>query len=92
MASSCIDREIIEMAKKYKWLWIELGIIIVLAVVLVLVRGEEDTWIKDKNGEWVKHGNPRIQDFESCAKKYPVQETYPERCSIPNGPTFTKEY
>jgi hypothetical protein len=77
---------------KYKWLWIGLGIIIGLAVVFVAIRGEEDTWIKDKNGNWVKHGNPAIQNFESCAKKYPVMETYPEQCRIPNGPTFTKEY
>jgi hypothetical protein len=38
------------------------------------------------------HGNPAIKDFESCAKKYPVMESYPERCAIPGGPSFTKQY
>jgi hypothetical protein len=67
--------------------------IIILAIIVLLVailRGDEDTWIKDKSGQWVKHGNPSIQDFDSCAKKYPVMETSPEQCAIPNGPTFTK--
>ena len=27
---------------------------------LRLFSGPEDTWIKDKNGEWVKHGNPAM--------------------------------
>lgn len=61
-------------------------------VILIAVRGSEDTWVKDANGEWTKHGNPAIQDFESCAKVYPVRETYPEQCVMPDGPTFTKQY
>lgn len=65
-------------------------IIIAVIVVLMFLRGDEDTWIKDESGQWVKHGNPPIQDFDSCAQKYPVMETYPQRCAIPNGPTFTK--
>lgn len=64
----------------------------ILSVVLILIRGNEDTWIKDDSGVWVKHGNPEVTDFDSCAKKYPVMETYPEQCAIPNGPSFTKQY
>ncbi len=30
----------------------------VLAVALVLVRGPEDTWIRDASGQWVAHGHP----------------------------------
>lgn len=69
------------------------GVILLVGItLLVFVRGDEDTWIKDANGQWVMHGNPEVKDFESCAQKYMVMESYPERCAIPNGPTFTKEY
>lgn len=61
-------------------------------VLLIVLRGSEDVWVKDDSGNWIMHGNPTIQDFDSCAKKYPVRETYPEQCQIPDGPTFTKEY
>lgn len=62
----------------------------VLAIFMFL-RGNEDTWIKDNSGNWVMHGSPAIRDFESCAKKYPVIETYPEQCRIPDGPSFTRK-
>jgi len=40
-----------------KWYWI--GAIIVLVVVgLLFLRGDEDSWIKNGKGEYVKHGNP----------------------------------
>ncbi len=69
------------------------GLLLVIGiVVLIVARGDEDTWIKDGSGNWVMHGNPAINDFESCANKYPVMETYPERCQIPDGPSFTKIY
>jgi hypothetical protein len=69
------------------------GVLLVIGIVVfVVARSNEDNWIKDKNGNWVMHGNPEVQDFETCAKKYPVMESYPERCAIPNGPEFTREY
>ena len=42
---------------KFKWFWI-IVVVIVVAAVLVFLRGNEDTWIKDSGGNWVKHGNP----------------------------------
>ena len=70
-----------------------LGVLIVIGIiVLIVARGDEDTWIKDGSDNWVMHGNPAIKDFESCAKKYPVMETYPERCQVPDGPSFIKKY
>lgn len=33
-----------------------------------------------------------INSFEECAMKYPVMESYPERCATPDGRSFTKEY
>jgi hypothetical protein len=77
---------------KNKRVAIIVAVIIVIGVIaLILLRGNEDTWIKDGSGKWVMHGNPTIRDFDSCAKKYPVRETYPEQCAMPNGPTFTKD-
>jgi len=41
------------------WCWlIALIIILLIAGILILLRGNEDTWIKDDNGSWQKHGNP----------------------------------
>ena len=67
-------------------------LLVIGIIVFIFARSDEDTWIKDKNGNWVMHGNPEVQDFETCAKKYPVMEIYPEQCAIPDGPTFTKQY
>ncbi len=39
-------------------------------------------------------GQPRglIADFEDCVLAgYPVMESSPRRCAVPNGPTFTEE-
>jgi len=29
-------------------------------LVFIVLRGQEDTWIKDGRGVWIKHGNPSI--------------------------------
>lgn len=40
----------------------------------------------DKNKE-------SITSFEECVEAgYPVAESYPEQCFVPNGPSFTKVY
>ncbi len=40
-------------------------IIVILAILLIelifvrfVIGGDEDTWIKNENGIWIKHGNP----------------------------------
>jgi hypothetical protein len=33
-------------------------ILIFLGVVFLILRGNEDDWIKDSRGVWIKHGNP----------------------------------
>ena len=40
-------------------------IILFLAIILIIVfRLEEDSWIKDERGVWIKHGNPsEIPDY-----------------------------
>lgn len=42
-----------------KWFLITIGIIIIAGITLIVLRGQEDTWIKDSRGVWVKHGNPK---------------------------------
>jgi len=79
-----------------------LWVVAALAVILLILflRGDEDSWIKDSNGRWIRHGNPEgdapldasVSDFASCAKLYPVMETYPEQCRAPDGRTFIKSY
>ena len=76
--------------KKIWWIIIIVVSAIALVGVLIFLRGNEDTWIKDQNGKWIRHGNPTINDFESCAKEYPVLETYPEQCKTNDGRSFTK--
>ena len=78
---------------KTKKLILIIVILVAATVVLLILRGDEDTWVKDKNGNWVKHGNPSspapVANFEECAKIYPVLETYPEQCKTPDGKSFT---
>jgi hypothetical protein len=57
-----------------KIFWISIGLF-VLVVVLLFLRGNEDSWIKDARGVYVKHGNPASvpdyvteqQNVTSCA-------------------------
>ncbi|TSC92687.1 MAG: Uncharacterized protein CEN89_524 [Candidatus Berkelbacteria bacterium Licking1014_7] len=41
-----------------KWTLIIVGGLVALGAILMIIRGEEDTWIKDSRSVWVKHGNP----------------------------------
>ncbi len=78
------------------------GVVIFLVSTRLLT--EEDTWLC-QNGQWVKHGAPsepmpntpcegaeiKITNFEECATVYPVMESYPRRCAVPGGQTFSEE-
>ena len=37
--------------------WVVMAVCL-LALVLVFVRGPEDTWVRDSQGNWVAHGHP----------------------------------
>jgi hypothetical protein len=83
----------------FRRFWLLTIVVIMVALtgmVLLLLRGDEDTWIKDDSGNWVKHGSPTssapVTSFDECAKLYPVVETYPEQCKTPDGKSFTKPY
>lgn len=76
---------------------------VVVSGVLVVFRGSENTWLC-VSGQWVKHGVPSAPmpdklcdgklatDFQSCADAgYPVLESYPQQCKLPDGQTFIED-
>ncbi len=83
-----------------------IAVIAILALwffIRFFIGGPEDTWIC-VDGEWVKHGNPsasmpvepcgeeKITSFEKCVSAgYPVLESYPRQCKMPDGKTFTED-
>lgn len=84
--------------------WIILAIILVVLLgLLFFLRGDEDTWLC-VNGQWVKHGNPasaqpatscgssKITSFDECAAAgYPILESYPRQCRMPEGENFVED-
>ena len=42
--------------------WTIVGIILIILIVitvgLMILRGDEDDWIQDSRGVWIKHGQP----------------------------------
>jgi hypothetical protein len=54
------------MEKKFVWLIMGIIIIFLIIINLVLFRGDEDNWILDSKGVYIKHGNPR--DIPSYVK------------------------
>ena len=43
---------------KRKSLIILLIVLVALATIFIIFRGDEDKWIKDSRGVWIKHGDP----------------------------------
>lgn len=57
--------------------------LIFIVVVLVSLLG----WLS-----WSKYKIITINSFEKCqAAGYPVQESYPARCAVPGGKTYTQK-
>jgi len=46
------------LKKSRVWVWIIVAVVVIIGVVFVFLRSDEDTWIKDAAGNWIKHGNP----------------------------------
>jgi len=65
------------------------GIILFLLVTIVFIRffvgGDEDTWIKDSRGVYVKHGNP------SEVPSYVIWQNATIACAQEKFSTFTEE-
>lgn len=66
------------------------GIILLLAIAWLFVRfvigGDEDSWIKDERGVWVKHGNPS----ETPEKILKQQEAI--TCALEKFNNFSDEF
>ena len=71
------------MINKKKSILVGIIILVLLAILLIFLRGNEDNWIKDSKGIWIKHGNPAStplevkeqQDAISCASELYVFES-----------------
>ncbi len=61
-------------------------IIIALTVGIIISR---EQWLRSKAK---KDSSPLINSFQDCVTAgYPIQESYPRKCAVPNGPTFTEQ-
>lgn len=54
-------------------------------IVLLILRGNEDDWIKDSRGVWVKHGNP------SNISEQVLQQQEAINCALDKFNNFTEE-
>ena len=58
-----------------------LGLAVVVVTVILLSRGQTNKSIQLN----------AINSFEACAKQgYPIMESYPRQCSLPNGKFFVE--
>ena len=83
--------------KIVKWVLIVIVILLFSVVVMFVVRGSKDDWIKNSKGVWIKHGNPqkipdevRIQQqmIETADRTY--QEATVRGVDFSNGPCLGK--
>ena len=88
--------------KNLKIILIVILVILVLFATLLILRGDEDTWLC-QDGEWVRHGHPSalipeepcgeniINNFNDCVLAgNPVMESYPRQCRA-NNQTFVED-
>ena len=61
----------------------------ILVIVLLILGATGIVLLTGPNGTTV---NPEINSFEECVGAgYPILESYPRQCQIPDGKTFTEE-
>lgn len=63
--------------------WVKILFVVVLSFVVAMIL----LLVFSLKGETP---SKTIDSFEECARLYPIQESYPERCSVPGGKTFTR--
>jgi hypothetical protein len=51
-------------------------IVIIFIVLALLLRGDEDNWIKDNRGVWIKHGNPAKIPEDVLKQQLLILEAY----------------
>jgi hypothetical protein len=49
------------------------GVIIILALILIFMRSPEDSWMKDKVGTYIPHGNPASTPEEVMEQQAALQ-------------------
>jgi hypothetical protein len=75
------------MNKKLKFILIILGALafLVLFIAFIVFRMDEDSWIKDEKGIWIKHGNP------SETPNYVLEQQEAISCAIEKFNNLTEE-
>jgi hypothetical protein len=48
---------------------IAIVVLIIFAVTMFYLRGEEDTWVKDSRGVWIEHGKPSTKPAEAVKQE-----------------------
>jgi hypothetical protein len=71
--------------KKPSLILIIVFLLVFLGVILLFLRGDEDTWIKDSRGVWIKHGVPSTTPEQVLEQ----QETI--ICALEKFNNFTEE-
>lgn len=60
--------------KNKRKIWLVIGaIVLVIAAIILILRCSEDTWIKDKSGVYVKHGNPSNASEDVLAQQEAIR-------------------
>lgn len=59
--------------QKISYLYLVVAIV-VLVLLIIFLRGKEDDWIKDANGIYIEHGNPKATPSEVAAQQAAIQQ------------------
>jgi hypothetical protein len=60
-------------------------VLIFLGMIFLIIRGNEDDWIKDSRGLWIKHGNP------SDTPNYVLEQQKIINCAFEKFDNFSDE-
>ena len=79
--------------KIFRWISIIVLCLLAAGAILMLFRGNEDSWIRDDRGVWIKHGNPKdtpdevTQQQEQIKKAQAIYaDAVSKNTSFTNGP------
>jgi hypothetical protein len=67
------------------FLFVIVAALLIVAVVFLVFRGNEDDWIKDSRGVWIKHGNP------SNTPEQVLEQQEAINCALSKFTSFTEE-
>lgn len=61
------------------------ALLLIILIVFLILRGNEDNWIKDSKGAWIKHGNP------SQIPTIVLEQQNAINCALEKFSSFTEE-